>query len=114
MNIHTDLTIYAQNVEKSLFFYIIANIEHNLLSVEDAQVLAENFLSLLPPSDKEAFLANIYSLGDKYREAYYVYLRYGGEYEEEKRNRKLQMIRMYLQTGNIEQAILVAKGGEHS
>src|SRR5437868_4981921 len=112
MTIQNELQMYAQNIEKSLFFYIVSDIEHNLLSVDDAQMLAEKFLSLLPPSDKEGFLNNIYFLGDKYREAYYVYARYGGEYEEEKRMRKLQRIRMYLQIGDIDQAILTAKGGE--
>src|SRR5258708_260886 len=102
MNIQQyDLSSYAQDVERSLFSSIVSDIERNLLSVDDAQVLAEKFLSLLPPSDKELFLYNIYSLGNIYREACYVYARYGGEYEEEKRNRKLQRVRTYLQVGDI-------------
>ncbi len=99
------------DIERDLLFHIILNMRHRKISVGEAQLLAQDFLTLLPSKDKEELLNKLNELGKIYLEANQVYVKYAGPYEEEKRQEVLKAMRDHIKKGEIEQALAVAKGG---
>lgn len=98
------------SVEKDLLQHIITNLRDRRMNVGEAQKLAHEFLSLLPMADKEDLLQKLNTLGQTYVSAREVYAQYAAPHEEEKRQKLLTAMREHIKSGNIEQAIAVAKG----
>lgn len=104
---------YVVAVEKDLLLHILTHMRDRKLTIGEAHQLAEDFLGLLPMHDKEDLLKKLSDLGQKYTEAREIYAKYGAPYEEEKRQKLLEAMRTHIKSGNIEQAIAVAKGGKN-
>lgn len=104
---------YLTSVEKDLLLHILTNMNERRLTVAQASQLAQEFLRILPMVDKEDLLKKLSELGGEFVPARETYAKFGGAYEEEKRQRLLSAMREHIKTGNIEQAIAVAKGGTH-
>jgi uncharacterized membrane-anchored protein YjiN (DUF445 family) len=98
------------DVEKELLEQIIANLKADLLTEEQAQQLAKDFLALLPMEDKRDLLDKLFKFSQKHTEAKGVYLKYAKPYEEEDRLKKIELMSQHIKDGNIEHAINVAKG----
>ncbi|MBA3724040.1 MAG: hypothetical protein H0W89_04080 [Candidatus Levybacteria bacterium] len=98
------------DVEKELLEAIITNLKAELLTEDQAQQLAKEFLALLPMEDKRDLLDKLYKLSKAHVEAKGVYLKYAKPFEEEDRQRKLTLMSQHIQDGKIEHAINVAKG----
>ncbi|MGH7245540.1 MAG: hypothetical protein ACREGI_01235 [Candidatus Levyibacteriota bacterium] len=107
-----DTDKFTRDIEKELTLHILNNIRTGELSEEDAEKLADEFLLLLPAKDKEDLLNKLDALGGTFPEAKQTYATYIVPMEEEKRLKALEEMRKHIQTGNIEQAIAVAKGGK--
>jgi len=75
-----------------------------------AKYLAKDFLALLPAENKEDALNKLYSLTAIYPEAKVVFAKYIGQIEDEKTNNKLETMRIYMQQGNYEYALQIARG----
>ncbi len=99
-------------VEEDLLDQIVKDLENNELSAQQAQKLAQDFLAILPTKDKHDLLIKLRNLGNTYKEAQAVFVKYAVPYEEELRHKKLHKMALLIKKGNIEQAITVAKGGE--
>lgn len=108
----SDLPDMVSSVEKDLLLEIIENMKYRKLTIGEAHKLAKEFLSLLPANDKEDLLRKLSTLGQNYEEARDVYAKYVAPHEEEKRQNLLNQMREHLKSGNIEQAIAVAKTGK--
>ena len=98
------------DVEKELLQAIITNLKAELLTEEQAQQLAKEFLALLPMEDKRDLLDKLFKLSKSHVEAKGVYLKYAKPFEEEDRQNKLTLMSQHIQDGKIEHAINVAKG----
>ncbi|HSW98024.1 MAG TPA: hypothetical protein VLF89_09430 [Candidatus Saccharimonadales bacterium] len=99
------------DIEKDLLYQIMLHLKQRKISKEQAQRLAKDFLALLPFQDQKDMLDKLYKLGEHNIEVKEVYLKYAEPYFEEERIKKLQMMTEHIKTGNIEQAIAIAKGG---
>ncbi len=97
-------------VEKDLMRHIIDNMKNKRMHLEDAKRLAKEFLALLPISDKGDLLDKLNVLSLKYGPAKEIYVKFNGSEEEVKRQKLLSQMRDHIKSGNIEQAIAVAKG----
>jgi|GEM_PF-4117796 len=103
------LATTVESIERELLTEIMQAIQHNEMTPDDAQKLAQEFLRLLPVQDKQDLLAKLRNLGDKNKQAKFVYNSYAAELEEQKRQQTLDIMHQHLQNGNIDQALLVAK-----
>lgn len=110
MLIDQNLQQFLTEVESDLLTHIVEHLRGRTISVEKAQQLARDFLSLLPPADKEDLLAKLNTLGKRYQEAQEVYLDYAIPHYEDKRHQTLQQMAHHIKQGEIEKAIEVAKG----
>lgn len=105
-----DVQTLFNALEKDLLDQIISNMQHRKLSTDDAQKLAQGFLSLLPASDKKDLLKKLNALAAKYPQAKETYVKYAVANEKEEKEKALQEMSLHIKSGNIEQAISVAKG----
>jgi len=101
----------VDTVERDLLAHIYTNLKENKLSGVAAQQLAQEFLSLLPFKDKKDLVDKLSSLGQKYPEARQTYVNLGIPLEEQQRQERLDQMRQHIQSGDIEKALEVAKGG---
>lgn len=106
---NSPLPALEEQVEKDLVDRIIAKLDTNKMSPEDAQKLAQSFLQLLPMKDKHDLLQKLEQLGENYPDAGALYTKYANLDEEAKKQEKLKLMSQHIQNGDIEQAIHVAK-----
>lgn len=99
----------VEEVERDLLSHIYANLKTNEITAEQAQKLAQDFLKLLPFKDKKDLLDKLNMLGNQYRTAQEVYVKFGVPFEEQQRQQKLDLMREHIKSGNIEKALEVAK-----
>lgn len=99
------------DIERDLLDQIISRLDENKMSPEDAQKLAQEFLSFLPIQDQKDLLAKLLTLSHDNTATQEIYLKYAKPYEENERQRKLTLMSHHLKQGNIEEALSVAKGG---
>jgi hypothetical protein len=99
------------DIEEELFNEIVNNLEQASITVEEAQQLARDFLTLLPLEDKKDLLKKLYTLSQKHNEARKIYIEYAAPYEEEERQKRLTLISQHLKSGKIEDALAAAKEG---
>jgi hypothetical protein len=102
---------FLGQIEDDLVQHIIKGLENKTLSVEDSRSLAYKFLQHLPAKDKQDLLDKLNELGKEYKPAQEVYADFIGDYAAKEREDKLNAMRGHIQSGNIEAAIAVAKGG---
>ena len=98
-------------VEDELLDIIINNLDKEKMTVEEAQALAKEFLSMLPLEDKQDLLEKLYKLEIDYAATKSLYLKFAKPIEEEDRQRKLTLMSEHIKNGQIDHALAVAKGG---
>lgn len=103
------LTKLVEEVERDLVSHIYANLKKKEISTVEAQRLAQDFLKLLPFKDKQDLLEKLNALGNTYRTAQEVYVKFGIPFEEQERQRKLDLMREHIKNGDIDRAVAIAK-----
>lgn len=98
-------------IERDLLEVIIQNLEQHSIHIPQARELAREFLALLPLQDKKDLLEKLYKLSQKHIETKGVYLKYAKPYEDEERQKKLELMSHHIKNGQIEHALTIAKGG---
>lgn len=101
----------VDKIERDLLAHIYTNLKENKISGVAAQSLAKEFLELLPFKDKKDLVEKLSALGQKYPEARQTYVNLGIPIEEQQRQERLDQMRAHIQSGDIEKALEVAKGG---
>lgn len=109
-SVNQDTNSLFNELEKDLLDHIINSMQNRKISIEDAQKLAQEFLALLPANDKKDLLNKLNVIAQKFPEARQTYTKYAAHNEKEERQKALQEMSQHIKTGNIEQAISVAKG----
>lgn len=104
-----DLVEEVKQVEKELVERIVEHLKANQIAVEIARQQARDFLALLPVKDQKDLLNKLKDLGDKYIEAKEVYAEELGKVNEVERQRTLEQMRIFIQQGNMDNAIAAAK-----
>lgn len=99
------------DVERELLQVIVTHLKDNSMTEEQARVVSQEFLALLPMNDKKDLLSKLYNFSQKHVETKGIYLKYAKPYEEEERQRKLALMSEHIKNGQIEHALTVAKGG---
>lgn len=107
-----ELKVLEQTIEKELLDLILLHLESGSLELEKAQEISKEYLALLPFHDKAELLKKLGSLSDKYQEAQEVYAKVAGDVEKEDAAERVEQMSQHIKTGNIEEALKVAKGGE--
>ena len=79
------------------------------MDVPTAQVMAADFLDLLPIEDQKALLTKLKEFGQEHTEAQGLYVEELGKVSEKKDDQALNNMRDAISSGNIEQAISHAK-----
>ena len=102
---------FVNDIERDLMFQIIMNMKHGMLSTGQAQKIAQEYLAMMPVKDKKHVLKHIKQMADTYKEAREVYMKYSDLYYEEKKDKTLKKVSMYLKKNNIEKAVSIMKGG---
>lgn len=102
---------FAEDIKQDILFAIITNLREEKMTSQQAKLLSRDFLAVMPPLDTEDLLAKVKELGMQYEQIKYIYIKYMKQHDEEKRRRILTIVRMYMQQGDFDRALLVAKGG---
>lgn len=97
-------------IEKELLNEIIARLNQHKMTPEEAQQLAKDFLALLPFHDQKDLLEKLQKLSKKNYAASGIYLHYAQPYEQNERQKKLELMSKHIHAGNIDDALAVAKG----
>ena len=98
-------------IEKDLLNEIVKNLRKHKLEPQKAQLLAQEFLSHLPPQDFNQLVEVLKNMSAKFPEAGTVYVKYYAIQERLSTQSKLQSMALHIQNGNIEKAIEVAREG---
>jgi len=106
-----ELKQLEDRIEKELLDVIIEHLKSGELELEKAQILSQEFLSLLPFHDKAELLKKLGSLSGRYQEIQMIFAKYAGELEREQSSQKVVQMTEHIKAGNIEAAIQIAKGG---
>ena len=104
-----DIQQQVKTLEEELLALITKHLEENKIEVEKAQQLARDFLAILPIADQAELLGKLKALSDEYAEVKTLYILELSKVDEMKRDEVLDHMRTAIQTGNIEQAIKIAK-----
>ena len=107
------LDAYLEDVERDLLKVIIDNMEHRGMTIDQAHNLAKEFLAILPPADKQDLLQKLTGYTTAHPEAKMIADNFRKLYEISRDQETLEKMRQHIQSGNIEQAIMVAKGGDN-
>lgn len=110
-SINYDMLKLTSDVQRDLLFELIMSMRHKLITVGGARRLAKDFLALLPLQTKEEVIEKMKNLSEKYPEARAVYLKYAVPHQNQVEKELLDQISEHIQSGNIDQALNVAKGG---
>lgn len=105
----TELRQITTEIEIELLSYIIASLETDRIRGEEAEELAKKYLSSLPANGIADLLSTLYVLGQTYREALYVFVKYGKPYEEERRVVKLEAVSRLIKEGKFAEAVEAGK-----
>lgn len=100
----------TEDIEKELFDEIVRSLEQTTITVEEAQAVAKEFLTFLPLQDKKDLLDKLYKLSIDHSETKELYLKFAKPLEEDEKQKKLTLMSQHIKNGNIEQALIVAKG----
>ncbi len=106
-----DMIKLTSDVQRDLLFEIIMSLRHKLITVGGGRRLAKDFLALFPIQTKEEIIEKMKNLSEKYPEARAVYLKYAVPHQDQIEKELLNQISQHIQSGNIDQALNVAKGG---
>jgi len=98
------------DIEKDLLNLIIDNLDQAKITVEEAQSVAKEFITLLPLQDQKDLLEKLNKLGQDHSETKIMYLKYAKPIEEDERQKKLALMSEHIKNGEIEHALAVAKG----
>lgn len=109
--INDDMQKYISDVQRDLLFELIMSMRHKLITVGGARRLAKDFIALFPFQTKEEVIEKMKKLSEKYAEARTVYLKYAVPHTNQIEKELIDKISQHLQSGDIEKAINVAKGG---
>lgn len=109
-----ELKTLEEAIEKELLDLILKHMEEGTLELEKAQEISKEYLALLPFHDKTELLKKFGTLSDKYQEAQSVYAKFAGSVEKEDSAEKIELMSQHIKTGNIEEALKIAKGGTDS
>jgi len=104
------MQVLTTDIEKELLNIIIENLDQAKITIEEAQSVAKEFLTLLPLQDQKDLLEKLYKLGQDHNETKIMYLKYAKPIEEDDRQKKLALMSEHIKNGQIEHAIAVAKG----
>jgi len=106
-----DMIKLTGDIQRDLLFELIMSMRHKLITVGGARHLAKDFLNLFPFQTKEEIIEKMKILSEKYPEVRAVYLSYAVPHQNQVEKEMLDKISQHLQSGNIDQALNIAKGG---
>src|SRR3989344_4066713 len=104
-----DIQQEVEEVKKELVELIIKHLRENKLPAKKAKKLAEDFLNVLPISDRQDLLEKLKNLGADYQEAKEIYVGELKRISEEQRDQTLSQMRDHIKQGNINNAIEAAR-----
>lgn len=104
-----DVQSEIEEAKKELAELLIEHLRENKILPEKAKQLANDFLRKLPIENQKDLLAKLKELGEKYEEVREIYVDELGKIEKEKTKQTLSQMRQHIQTGNIDEAVNVAK-----
>lgn len=104
-----DIRQKTKEVEQELLDVIIKHLNNNKIDMPRATQLAKDFLSALPIENQQDLLTKLKSLSTTYGEAKSVYMKELADDIRAKEEQALTQMHSAITSGNIEQAISVAK-----
>ena len=105
----SDLNKLTSNVKRDLLFHIILNMRRGDLSMKVAQHLSRDFLEQFPFTSYEDLLQKLKLLGEKYKEANEVYLKYASPDHAQRDQESLQEMLQHIKMGDFDKAIQVTR-----
>ncbi len=110
-SINYDLLKFTSDVQRDLLFELIMSMRHKLITIGGGRRLTKDFLALFPFQTKEEVIEKMKGLSEKYPEARTVYLKYAVPHINQAEKELIDKMTQHLKSGNIEEALNVAKGG---
>lgn len=98
-----------EEVKRELVEIIIRHLRENKIDILTAQKLAQDFLAAISRDDQKDLLTKLKELGGRYKEAEELYVVELEKIETQEKNEALSKMRDYIEKGQVEEAIKIAK-----
>jgi hypothetical protein len=110
----TILEKLTSDIKRDILFKIILHLRRHEITLEEAKYLAQDFLAVFPAISVEELLKSMSKLGENYKEARSVFIKYAVAYYEEQKKHLLTVVPPYIYKGDITTAVNLLKGGEYN
>ncbi len=100
-----------EDVKRDCMYYILSNMRKNELSMQETRVLSKDILAMFPVQTPNELLAKLKQLSKTHKVMQEVFIKYAKRLEEEQKEYVLKNIPAYLQMGDVENALILLKGG---
>lgn len=97
---------FKEKMEYDLLFQLTLNIKAGKLSLEEAQIIAKEYINLKPTS-KETLLQGLIDIGCKHDVVQAVIAKFSEEFDQEFKDEVLSKMKDKMNSGDIEEAIKI-------
>lgn len=105
------MAVYIGQVEKDLLQLIIDNMEKREMTLDEAHVLAKDYMALLPAVDKSDLMQKLLGYSELHPETQVVVESLKHLYETSRSQNTLEHMKHLIKQGDINSAMEVVKGG---
>lgn len=101
-----------EEVAREMLYQIALHSKKKEINAGEVEKVARKYIEGDSAKDMEEFMAVIYEATKDFWFLLSVYAKYKGILEEDKTENALRQAREYMQTGDIDKALIVMKGGQ--
>lgn len=107
-----ELNTLIKDVERDLVVKLVLGVKYGRIDLKEARNIAREFMAEHPYKNKEDLFEQLYIMSEKYNQVRKVYVKHVFEFEDEKRQNRLEIMRNYMKNNEYKNAVNVAKGGD--
>ena len=101
----------VKDVERDLVINITLSVRYGRINLKEARQIAKEFMAGYPYKNKKDLFKKVDYLSDKFKMVRKIYVKYVPAFKDEESKKVLKEVRKYMRKGEVEEAIVVAKGG---
>ena len=106
-----DLNEIIKDVERDLVVNLTIAMRHKRITGIEARNIAKEFMADFPYESSMELFKKLNKMSDEFRVVRKVYIKFALDYEREKDEKIIKIMRNYMKINDFENAINTAKGG---
>lgn len=101
----------VREIERDLVINITLSVKYGRINLREAREIAKEFMAGYPYKSEEELYKKVDLLSDKHKLVRKIYVKHVPAFKDEESKNILTEVRKHLIKGEIDEAIIVAKGG---